>query len=178
MNQLIHRSPIMSKDEKKPKVQTVEQELSEKNAKLESEIRSLKDKIGQEKDSTEMAKMQAQINVLASQQDRTTKLENEYQDRKALYTKNVNKRKAKEAAKAQAIEDIENEVETKEPTPSSKTSEQSTQEAKDFHDEKKPSKSDPGQSLRSPGQGKGPSVVSESEDSKPSTKEPPTGSDS
>lgn len=164
----------MSND-KKQKNQTVEQELSEKNAKLESEIRSLKSKIDQTKNSTEMAKMQAQINVLASQQDRSIRLENEYRDRKAKYNKNVAKRKAKDDAKAQAIEDIENDV-VKEPTPSAKTSEQSTQEAKDFHKREETGESvptsDPGQSLRSAGQGEGPSVV---EDSKTSTVESSTG---
>lgn len=122
---------------------TVTETLQEDNAKLKSELKALIAKRAKETDSTEMAKMQAQIAVLVANQDRSTQLENEYTARKAKYNKNVAKKQVKVDAKRQAILDIDNEVESK-PTP-------------------KPS--------NPPGQGSGPSVttsdVSESGD-KPS----------
>lgn len=147
----------MNKDTKESS-QSVSEDLAETNAKLEAELRKLKRDILKTADSTEMAKMQAQLAVLCGKQDRQTYLENEYADRKALYNKNVAKRKAKEAAIAKAVDDIENEIESKPSEVEAKSSEQASKEAKSFHDQNKVTSDELGQSLRPPGQGKGPSV--------------------
>lgn len=144
---------------KKQSNQSASETLAEENAELQSEIRKLKNKILQEKDSTEMAKMQAQIDVLCKQQNRQDQLENEFADRKALYHKRVNARIAKEAKVAKAIADIDNEVEPNPNDVEPKSSAQASEEAKSFHDRDKVTPEDPGQSLRPAGQGKGPSVI-------------------
>ena len=89
---------------------TAEEWLKIENAELKSQMRQLEKKMISASNSTEMAKIQAQLNVLFTQQDRQSKLENEFADRKKKYNDGVAKRIAKDAAKAKAISDIENEV--------------------------------------------------------------------